>query len=146
MDFIRNTQLIKALDNGDYGRRGIAKNWFKSYLSNRTQYVTIQGNGSYTEQIKHGVPQGSVLGPHLFLIYLNDLHFAIRYSKVYHFADDTNLLNINLSPKLQKYVNIDLKLLCKWLLANKITLYSTKQKSYLFIKLSMGTKETHQSI
>ena len=70
----------------------------------------------------------------LFLLYINDLHIAIRYSKIYHFTDDTNLLNINLSPKqMQKHVNIDLKLLYKWLLANKI-LNSTKTEVIFFHK------------
>ena len=84
-------------------------------------------------RIKHGVPQGSVLGPLLFLIYINDLHKAILYSKVYHFADDTNLLNISKSSKkFQKQMNIDLKLLYKWLLANKISLNCSKTELIIF--------------
>ena len=57
-----------------------------------------------------GVPQGSVLGPLLFLIYINDLHTCIKYSKAYHFADDTNILQSNKSlSELAKRINIDLK-------------------------------------
>ena len=71
---------------------------------------------SSTKPISHGVPQGSVLGPLLFLIYINDLHTALS-SKVFHFADDTNLLKICKSPKeLEKSLNIDLKILYQWLL------------------------------
>ena len=132
-DTVNHNILISKLDH--YGIRGTSNNWFKSYLSERTQFVSIQGFSSDSEIVKHGVPQGSVLGPLLFLLYLNDLHEAIAFSKVYHFADDTNLLNINSSPKLmQKQINIDLKLLYKWLLANKISLNCAKTEIIFFHK------------
>ena len=75
------------------------------------------------------------MGPLLFLLYINDLHNALKYSSVYHFADDTNLLKIRSSPKqLQKHINIDLKLLYKWLLANKISLNCSKTEVIFFHK------------
>ena len=73
--------------------------------------------------INCGVPQGSVLGPLLFLLYRNDLNQAIKFCKVHHFSDDTNLLNLsNSMKKLNKLVNADLKHLVNWLNANKISL------------------------
>ena len=59
-----------------YGIRGVAYDWFKSYLSDRTQYVDIEGVCSCFKLIEYGVPQGSILGPLLYLIYVNDIHQA----------------------------------------------------------------------
>ena len=125
--------LIDKLEH--YGIRGTTNNWFASYLKNRSQFVSTLGFDSFTKPVAHGVPQGSVLGPLLFLIYINDLHSAIKSSKVYHFADDTNFLNIGNSPKImQKLVNADLKILYKWLLANKISLNCDKTEIIFFHK------------
>ena len=83
--------------------------WFKSYLSNRSQYVSINGYDSGLAAINCRVPQGSVLGPLLFLLYISDLNESIKFSKVHHFADDTNLLcQGNSIKKLNKLVNADL--------------------------------------
>ena len=132
-DTVNHDILLHKLKH--YGIRGTANDWLSSYLSNRSQFVSILGFDSETTNVKHGVPQGSVLGPLLFLIYINDLNHAIKYSNVYHFADDTNLLNINKShTKMQKQVNIDLKLLYNWLLANKISLNCSKTEIIFFRK------------
>ena len=75
-----------------YGVRGVSNDWFRSYLSNRQQYVSINGYDSGLTKINCGVIQGSVLGPLLFLLYINDLNQAIKFCKVHHFVHDTNLL------------------------------------------------------
>ena len=82
--------------------RGIANKWFSSYLSEPKQYVYINGSRSELKEVSYGVPQGSVLGPLLFIIYINDLHQVIKYSNVHHFADDTNVLHISKSIKSLK--------------------------------------------
>ncbi len=116
-----------------YGVRGTANDWFNSYLSNRKQFVSINGYDSEQVDMLYGVPQGSVLGPLLFLIYINDLHKAIKYSIIRHFADDTCLLISNKSPKqLQKQLNLDLRNLCNWLKANKISLNASKTELLIF--------------
>ena len=133
VDTVNHDILIDKFEH--YGIRGTANNWFASYQKNRSQFVSTLGFDSSTKPVTHGVPQGSVLGPLLFLIYINDLHSVIKTSKVYHFADDTNLLNISNSPKImQKLVNADLKILYKWLLANKISLNWDKTEIIFFHK------------
>ena len=82
-----------------YGIHGVSNNWFKSYLSNRNQYVSINGYESGLAAFNCGITQVSVLGPLLFLLYINDLNQAIKFGKVHHFADDTNLLCLSNSKK-----------------------------------------------
>ena len=130
-DTVDHNILLKKLEF--YGIRGIAYNWFKSYLTNRHQYVSINEYLSKEAIMNYGVPQGSVLGPLLFLIYINDLYVAIKNSTVRHFADDTNLIIKNKSAKeITRDLNIDLRLLSKWLRANKISLNAKKTELIIF--------------
>ena len=106
-DTVNHDILLSKLNH--YGIRGVAFDWFKSYLSDRTQYATINNERSEIQTIKYGVPQGSILGPLLFLIYINDLSRSIKNSKIHHFADDTNLLYASSSLKdINKKINFDL--------------------------------------
>ena len=107
--------------------------WFCSFLCNRKQYVSCSGYSPEIKQINCGVPQGSTLGPLLFLLYINDLHFAFSKLTVHHFADDTNLLfakkNIG---TIESNVNYELKMLVDWLRSNKLSLNELKTEFSMF--------------
>ena len=88
-DTVNHEILLKKLEH--YGIRGIALEWFKNYLTNRKQIIKYKSEKSDSLTIKCGVPQGSVLGPLLFLIYMNDISRSSEILSIILFADDTNL-------------------------------------------------------
>ena len=117
-DTVDHKILSKKLEH--YGIRGICLNWFIDYLSNRKQLVTYNGAKSKYLNIKCGVPQGSILGPLLFLIYINDLPEAAKSAFLLLFADDSNLFftgnNIN---EITCQINKELDNIIAWLDSNK---------------------------
>ena len=88
-DTVDHSILLAKLEK--YGIQGCSLEWFKSYLKDRKQVCSINGKKSSAKDIKYGVPQGSNLGPILFLLYINDLPNSLKTSKPSMFADDTNL-------------------------------------------------------
>ena len=106
-----------------YGIRSIALNWLTSCLSDRKQYVSVNGHTFECLNISCGVPQGSVLGPLLFLIYINDLHNVSKHLRFYLFADDTNIyFEAKDLETLQKIMNRELRHVKKWFEAKKLAL------------------------
>ena len=120
-DTIEHDILLKKIENT--GIRGPALSWVTTYLKGRQQRVIVNGACSSWKSIFCGVPQGSILGPLLFLIYINDLPLVCKSLDVILFADDTNLTAIN---KDDNSVQEDLQSINNWLIANKLILNMDK--------------------
>ena len=136
-DTIDHNILLKKLEH--YGILHTELQWFSSYLSNRIQYVEIENTKSPLQKISTGVPQGSILGPLLFLIYINDLHTASNFISIMY-ADDTNLLSTicNFTGDTSSHssfsdnVNKELTKVSDWLAVNKLSLNVDKTKFMIF--------------
>lgn len=132
-DTINHNILCKKLEI--YGIRGIALHWFQNYLSNRKQYVCFNGASSSLKNITCGVPQGSILGPLLFILYINDIVRCSDLLKFIMFADDTNIFYSNSSiDDLEITINSELSKVCQWFRCNKLSLNANKTKYILFGK------------
>ena len=106
-----------------YGIRDCAYKWLNSYLTNRTQFVTYNDSVSDHQTVKCGVPQGPILVPLLFLIYVNDLPSSCSSALPILFADDTNLFLSGSDLKcIERMMNEDLKEIARWLRVNKLSL------------------------
>ena len=126
-DTLDHDILLNKLEH--YGIRGIAHDLFRDYLTGRSQYVSIDGVNSIQLPITCGVPQGSILGPLLFLIYINDLATVSKNAITVLFADDTNTIYKSHSyQNLKHIVTEDLQNLSDWFKANKLALNETKAK------------------
>ena len=136
-DTLEHQTIFKKLER--YGIRGPALKWFEDYLSNRNLMVKCRTSeeGTLTTSdiypVEYGTPQGSCLGPLIFLIFCNDLHYHLDYLNCIQFADDTTLYiahhNINY---LRFMLETDLENISDWLRANKLTLNVGKTYCLVF--------------
>ena len=131
-DLVDHEILLYKLNH--YGIRGHANNWFRSYLSNRLQQVEIDGHMSTNIcNMLFGTPQGSILAPLLFLIFINDLTNCLEYGQPLLFADDTNILISHSNcHELIRMGNQELKNIENYLGANKLSPNTDKTKAMIF--------------
>ena len=152
-DTINHKILIKKLEH--YRIRGIALKWFESYLSHRKQIVKYNGVRSEELTINSGVPQGSILGPLLFLLYINDIKYCSEIISIILFADDTSMLHSHTCLKtLNEITQTEIDKITDWLDVNKLSINTNKTKFVLFkssnkrtnhfIKLSMNNDNIKQ--
>ena len=128
--------LLKKLEY--FGVRGTALNLFRSYLSNRRQTTLVGDSLSLLELLAWGVPQGSVLGPLLFLIFINDIPYASELL-TWLFADDTALVaSASSLPLLSAKINSEVKKVQVWLLANKLSVHYIKKSQYMLINKNLN--------
>ena len=118
-----------------YGIQGSLLKWIKSFLAERSQSVSVNGTHSYKSEVKSGVPQGTVLGPILFLIYINDIDQCIKHSFISCFADDTRVSKgISKSADVQSLQN-DLNYVIQWTAKNNMLLH---EKKFQYINHNCG--------
>ena len=130
-DTVDHKILLRKLEH--YGIRGLAKAWFCSYLSNRSQFVLLGNATSDEKLVTHGVPQGSVLGPLLFLIYVNGFSRSSDSLDFHLFADNSNLFFAHKSLQfLELHLNEQLCKVGHWLRVNKLSLNADKSNVVVF--------------
>ena len=129
-DTITHSNLLNKIER--MGVRGLVHEWFSSYLKDRKQLVEVNGKQSQYQTISCGVPQGSILGPLLFVLYVNDLPDQCRVFDVFMFADDTNLLYSSQFFD-ESAINSDIHALMSWLDANNLRL-NVKKSQLMWIR------------
>ena len=130
-DTLNHEILLKKLEF--YGVRGLPNNLLRNYLTNRQQYVQFSNRTSEMNTISCGVPQGSILGPLLFLLYVNDMPLVCKQLLFILFADDTNILYSNSNIiQLMNTVNTELTILSDWFMANMLSLNVQKTSFMMF--------------
>ena len=146
-DSLEHEMIYMKLEK--YGIWGICLDWFKSYLTDRQLKVkckTISGADTYSDpfDITYGVPQGSCLGPLIFMLFCNDLRLHLEHLHSVQFADDSTLLKSHRNLRYLTFcIEHDLELVQDWFNANKLTLNVDKTVCMVFSPKQVNTSELH---
>ena len=138
-DTVHFEVLLSKLDH--YGIRGVANDWFRSYLTGRIQCTEVNGVLSHPRTVKYGVPQGSVTGPLLFLILINDLHCAMTANTILFANDTTFQLSAQHPAQLYSAMSTNLECAVQWFRANYLTLHPAKTK---YIRFANKNSHCHE--
>ena len=138
-DTVDHEILISQLES--YGVHGDAKKWFVSYLSDRYQYCSLNGCRSTAKRVTCGIPQGSCLGPLLFIIYLHDFESCLQFSKANLYADDTEttISSSDIGDLIRSF-QTELDNISDWMGVNKLSVNSDKTE-FMVIGQSSSNKQ-----
>ena len=140
-DTIDHEILLYKLNH--YGIRGRALDWFRDYLTERKQFVSINGHDSELKLISCGVPHGSLLGPLLFILYINDLQNSSQILSFICFADDSNVFFSHRDPQTPiNIMNNELNLVQSWIQANKLSL-NIEKTNFMLLSNSLRVLPNH---
>jgi len=129
-DTVNHNILLNKLEH--YGIRGLAINWMTSYLTDRKQFVEYNSRHSEWKTVKCGIPQGSILGPLLFILYINDISNSSTLLKFILFADDTSAFYSSKDINNCDLINNELDKVYNWLISNQLSVNITKTKNIVF--------------
>ena len=146
-------QVFDTVDHGiltekfkNYGIQNTELGWFGSYLLGRKQYCSLNGVSSETAEVHYGIPQGSYLGPLLFLIFINDLPLTLKNVEPSIFADDTSFTaSTDSIPSLLGILEKSIESLKNWMISNKLTL-NTLKTEFLVIASRAKVKEVKETL
>ena len=144
-DMIDHTLLLKKLEV--YGLSTETLQWFTSYLTNRRQLVKLGDKQSNLANVPHGIPQGSILGPLLFIVFINDLPFHVTSSTIDLYADDTTLTscaNYSSIDKLEQNLNSSVAEIAEWAASNKLPINESKTKAILITGKRLPSKINYE--
>lgn len=144
-DMIDHTPFLKKFEVYELSTETLQ--WFTSYLTNRRQLVKLGDKQSNVANVPHGIPQGSILGPLLFIVFINDLPFHVTSSTIDLYADDTTLTSCasySSIDRLEQNLNFSVAEIAEWAAFNKLPINESKTKAILITGKRLPSKINYE--